>query len=586
MSKIVYMCFNNKKIENELASEASFQIVSDRLTPDNIEPNPVKSIRQSGIAAAVINHVKSVQIKDASICLGTMMKPYDEWYKPLAPIPDGNYALFRGDKQTVEVITDVVASRTIWYYFDENIFIASTSQRAIVIFLRSFSVNHSVIPWMLPSGRLGYGNSWDSRIKILKGDSRLILDRLNWKLTVNENPVIFNPKNVSIEQSVSMLKEVYIDTLDRMDFGNYKWILTLSGGHDSRILLLLLQNKEMLSHCVTWGIPNAINDTTNDAYIAHELAKYFNIEHKYYEIITKENLIDDSLNRLLVAGEGRRDSINAYMDGLETWRCLFKTSTGALMRGDIGLNSRAIVDPEQGRRLQGITLLSDYKKAEILSCFGFEQQEIHPDLSIREKESLISYSFRLHHIYNIPYHLAALSDIKLSYVEIANPLLTREIVYTLRTLPVESLYMKNAHKRLVSSLSPDIPFASSSADEPIRDILYNSKIVEYIKTRLMHIDNNTVFSEEFINLICRGMKIRNSNDSAQSYFSSYSIVNSIKRIISTKNKQKWSAYLPRILDLNTLALRSYIIVEMYRLLQEDARIMSTKIYKNRRVETN
>ena len=57
----------------------------------------------------------------------------------MAGIPDGSYALFRSDENKVELITDVVGSRTIWYVRTEDAFIASTSQRAIIFFSSGFS---------------------------------------------------------------------------------------------------------------------------------------------------------------------------------------------------------------------------------------------------------------------------------------------------------------------------------------------------------------------------------------------------------------------------------------------------------------
>ena len=54
-------------------------------------------------------------------------------------------------------MSDILASRTIWYAMDENMLIASTSQRAIISFLGEFRLNRSAVAWSL-FGDPGAGN--------------------------------------------------------------------------------------------------------------------------------------------------------------------------------------------------------------------------------------------------------------------------------------------------------------------------------------------------------------------------------------------------------------------------------------------
>ena len=97
-----------------------------------------------------------------------------------------SYALFRRDENTVELVSDIVSSRTIWYVQTEKCITASTSQRAIVFFLQDFKPNKAVFSWMLSSGTVGPGLSWDSRIQCLSGNSLLFLGRSSWKLTIEK----------------------------------------------------------------------------------------------------------------------------------------------------------------------------------------------------------------------------------------------------------------------------------------------------------------------------------------------------------------------------------------------------------------
>src|SRR5690606_23618906 len=90
-----------------------------------------------------------------SICLGfTSDKSWWE-IQSARRVLEGSYSVFRNDSDFVELQTDAVASRTIWYYFDEHFLIASNSQLAILYYLGNFDFNNEVVPWMLASGIIG-----------------------------------------------------------------------------------------------------------------------------------------------------------------------------------------------------------------------------------------------------------------------------------------------------------------------------------------------------------------------------------------------------------------------------------------------
>jgi hypothetical protein len=573
MSKLVYLCFRSQNIEQGLVSNESFKILEKRLLPDNIQPNPLKIISTDKIIAAIFNPMKNIMIDGGSICLGSLMKPYGEWYKPLGDIPDGNYALIRSNENYVEIISDVVASRTMWYYHDEDIFIGSTSQRAIIYFLKSFHINSEAIAWLLSSGRLGYGVSWDERIKKVDSDSCILLDRNTWEVNIKTVPVEFHPDKITMEESAQRLLEIYKNTFDRYDLEPTDWILPLSGGHDSRLILLMMKEKKNLK-CLSWGRINALDDNQNDAYIAKKLANHFGCEYMFFPIETKDEYIEQSLERFVINSEGRIDSITAYMDGFETWKNLFSLGVNGVLRGDVGYNSRTFVNESQGRQLHKIRLISDYDRFIEFSRYGILPQKLPEVLKKRDAESLGIYNYRLHHLFNLPYNMAALNDLKLSYVEVNNPQLTRGILYEIRRIPDELLYNKKVHKMVVSKLSPNIGFAVRSAPEHPRDILHRPKTVEVIRTYLNNSDSDELVPKEFVRKITEGMSIFSDEKSIKSYLSSYNIKRKIKKMISIKNKQILSAYIKTKPEYNLLALRLFITLKTYRMLKEDASIIS------------
>ena len=54
--------------------------------------------------------------------------------------PDGSYALIRCSADEIELVADIAASRAVWYYHDDDVFLASSSQRALVALLGDFEL--------------------------------------------------------------------------------------------------------------------------------------------------------------------------------------------------------------------------------------------------------------------------------------------------------------------------------------------------------------------------------------------------------------------------------------------------------------
>src|SRR5262245_40240254 len=222
-----------------------------KLAGDNIGPRPPALFGRSGISAALLNPNGAARVQGASIAIGTLLEPRDDWHVPGAPLPDGNFALLRADDSHVELAADSVGSRTLWYALTEHELIVSTSQRAIVTLLGSFEPNRDALPWMLSSGTLGPSAAWDRRLHRLQPGERVVLDRARWRLESRLDPVVFAADDAaSRDTHLERLRAAVIETCRRWSFDARKWVLTLSGGADSRSLLCLLRDRGIRS--VTW----------------------------------------------------------------------------------------------------------------------------------------------------------------------------------------------------------------------------------------------------------------------------------------------------------------------------------------------
>lgn len=88
---------------------------------------------------------------------------------------DGSYALVRTNENTMELVSNTVASRTVWNIQTDELFVVATSQRTIVVFFPSFGCNRTVFSWMGSSGSLGWG-IWDFRGEIGFSTPRVVIE--------------------------------------------------------------------------------------------------------------------------------------------------------------------------------------------------------------------------------------------------------------------------------------------------------------------------------------------------------------------------------------------------------------------------
>jgi hypothetical protein len=110
------------------------------LRPPGVTPAPTKLIDHGGLSLAVVNPNEGVSLHGASLCLGTILDTPGEWWRSGSAPPDGSFALIRCSDDEIELVADIAASRAVWYYRDDDVFLASSSQRALVALLGGFEL--------------------------------------------------------------------------------------------------------------------------------------------------------------------------------------------------------------------------------------------------------------------------------------------------------------------------------------------------------------------------------------------------------------------------------------------------------------
>jgi hypothetical protein len=569
MAKVILVCLRNPHEGTESKLRSKIELLSTKLLPDNIRPRPVAITQKNGLLLAVLNPNSFTIPSNGSAHLGSLIGQTDDWWKLGGDPPDGSYALFRSNEDAVEVLTDIVASRTVWYIRTRDVFVASTSQRAIVSLLGSFEPNEKAFPWMLSSGTLGPGCSWDRRIKALGGDARLLLNRTTWNLSIRREPVEFEPLDLPTEQHKANLLNALEEVFGSVRFDHSKWALSLSGGYDSRLILMLLRNRGRL-RSITWGLHSALKDKLSDSYVAERLAEHTGTSHIYFDTDFSDEPVARVFERYLVAGEGRVDHIAGYTDGFKLWKTLFEDNVEGVIRGDHAFGCKTASTPLEARLSAGLSLLSDYMNIEGLSHLQLPEQDIPADLALKDGESSTTWRDRLQHQFRLPYILAALNDLKASYVEISNPLLSRKAINLVRRFPESLRINKSLYREIVHSMSPRIKLAERNAIGRQEDILRDRMVAEWIQDELSSEYPKTILPSEFIAAIAYNIQIsqRASLKSLEVRAKHY-VKKIFPKSLVDAYKDVWHTNPNPFLDTNALAFRTLIICKMCQMLNQD-----------------
>jgi hypothetical protein len=567
MSKIVYVCLRDPSSATRRI--AAVTAACERLLPDNLPKVPPYVKESRGIIIGISNPNDLVNIRGNSVAAGHLVDARN-WAIPCTGRPDGAYAIFRSDDAIVEIVSDILATRTVWYVITDELFAASTSQRALVTLLGSFNFNPSVVPWMLATGTLGPGYSWDRRLHHVPGAGRVVLNRLSWELREHTEPTQFAPTLDPPDVQEQRVVEAIRHSVQAIDTTRPNVAITLSGGVDCRTILCLIPDARNL-HAVTWGLRSSLHERTNDAFIARELAQYFGLEHQYFETDLSDENVACLFDRFLRNGEGRIDHVSGYADGFALWSRLVGAGIHCIVRGDVAFGRPPVRTPSEVRASAEMFLWSDFSNLPPLERFDLPPQTIPAPFQRSHDESLETWRDRLQQQYRVPFLLGALSDLKLPYVEILNPLIANSVVETIRTLPDVLRTNKALLRRIALTLSPDIPFAMDAAVQPGDRILRSPPVVRLLREHLSHDSATSVISADFAAYVSD--RLIETPDRMQD-----SIGRKVRRAAKAWSPlwlrhMRDKADVPATLGHNRLAFRAYLLARAQQLFVDDARVL-------------
>ncbi|SMD46307.1 Asparagine synthase [Aquiflexum balticum DSM 16537] len=565
MSKIIWIC--SKKGFSE-STEEKLKTVINFITPDNITPNQPQIKVDHQIAYGILNPKSNIRYHGNSVCLGVLFGDYTNWHQPLNEFPDGSFALFRDDETYAEIISDVAGSRTVWYYHDDDLLIAATSQFAIIHYLESFEFNHDVIPWILTTGTLGPDFSWDKRIQKLPPDSSIVLEKSLWKIQIKSFPIVYQTTNKSAENIEKQLQENLDQTFLGMDLSYFRWVLPLSGGYDSRgILHILKKNKVNPIKTITWGLKESLNDHESDSYIAKNLASKLNVEHDFFSTSFSNEPVDLIFERFLRNGEGRIDHFGGYLDGFKIWKTLHENKIDIIIRGDENFGWHNVYSKSDVFTSLGIKFFPEFKNFNKIEKDLKFNQTLPTYLQKKQNESLAQWRDRLYHEYRLQCMISALGDLKLAYVEQISPLLSKNVFQQVKSHPDKIRTGKVLWKKIVKEYLPKVPFASKEAISGMESFTKSEIFVNFITKRLKENTDNPIFDKDFINELHKNLKYSNT----ELYYSkNYNLKDLIKKIMPNKFysflKEKNSVQ--KKMDNNILAFRIVILFSILNLFKK------------------
>lgn len=498
MSKALFAIFKN-------STEYDFDILSDKICkqiqPDNCEASAPVIIQEGNSLHVIYNPGNNILQGGKGICLG-VTDTREGLFDVGTGLPNGSYALFRQNNDYAEVATDFASSRTMWYYFDTDKFIAATSQRMIVALLGDFQLNEKACGWFMSSGTLGPRLSWDKRISMIEPRTKIVLDKSSWELDIQKEQSFqfeqAEDSKITKDQARDQFSSIVENSIKDLKLDPAQWTLALSGGMDSRSLLFHLKDTQLNS--VTWGHSKALDLPFSDACIAKRLADHCGIDNTYAKMDYQDGSFSSTLSRFLGASEGRLDHLAAYFDALSVWGNLSKTGRGVIRGYDAFGRKPPVTNNFQVYRNCNL-LFTAYASPIIPQKYHVSEKDIPKDLKRREGESLENWRDRLWLQHRTPITTAALEDIKLSYVEVINPLLNKNIVEAVQKLPIKLRNNKNIWFAIVSRMFPEIPFARREAVEEVGEVLSLPEVKDYICNGLKHYKSNSLFDEEFMNLL-------------------------------------------------------------------------------------
>lgn len=432
-----YIVIKNRHSSTLVDMLQRLEQVCDLLTPDAIKDDSHNTVavwpEDENTFYAIQNSDGVATPVQGTLTIGWLLECDDQQPELESYEADGSYALVKNTVDGTAFCCDQFGSRTLWYYRDENRFIISTSQRAIVALKNSFNLNMEALAWYLSAGCQGAFISWDQDIKQVLPHLDYRFNSVNWRLSSTQKSGMELPASGSTKMSayLKIYQKQVTAALKQTIYScsDYKILLPLSGGLDSRLLLALCKkaNLDTQLMLVNWGVPNPSN-TFDDKEAAHRVARFYDkgLLDKFLPTQIDVDAYEQIFERFVAASEGRLDHFNAFVDGFKMWHDFYQRGYRMIIRGDIPFPTGLCLNESQIRAKMGLKLFSDYTNIsdfEVEAYAKLQDKSSIKSLQRLQGESLIRWRDRTFTAIRVPVILAAFSHQVSAFTENRTPML-------------------------------------------------------------------------------------------------------------------------------------------------------------------
>jgi len=323
---------------------------------------------------------------------------------------------------------------------------------------------------------------------------------------------------------------------------------------------------------VTFGFKSTQNVERGDAAVAKKIASTFNVPNDYFDKDLSEEPIGVVLDRWLMAGEGRLAEFSPNAS-LEVWKRLYESGCEGIIRGDQAFGCRKVKTPDDVVKNMGMMVLDDYHLGSHANkIFKDFLKKRPPHLEKKSNESMEKWRDRVNSEFEIPTIFAARNDLKLAYIEVIHPLLSKNIIQCVRSLSDDLRTDKSLFKEIVATRFSDITFSTYRATGKPENVLKSSAVVDFVRKELRSYDAEKLFQKELIDYVLERVVVQDivtgSKGGCSDIVSLFDKCQ--KKITRVFNKN-------RKLDFNVVAFRLFVISRMHRILIEDAAFLAKKI---------
>lgn len=579
MSRFVVAYFREDltKAETEFFSHG-LEAVGKRIGPKKGQQKVVIRISDKRVFSLLVSQANTVLSTEHSIAVGHIEGYCKSHEKCGFPAPEGTFALIRWNDDEIELVADAFATRTIWYFSDRHKLFASSSQRALIMLLRSFVPNPETATWMLTNGHMGPSLGWDMRLARVAPRTIVSFSRTDWSPVVKKESLSLNTWIKDKNWHISNFAQTVTKGIQRLPLNRGSWLLPLSGGHDSRLLAIVLEGKHGVQ-TITWGCDSEENNAGKDARIARRVSDSLGFIHEYAPITPHWEIWEECLKYFVEMSEGRTDNFLAYIDGFQLWDRLVSRGITCIIRGDEpfgGFGWYPVYSERETRAGLGLIFMDESPATSWIAETTNLSHSLPDYLKRKDSESLEDWRFRLYCEFRVPVALAALTETESAYVDAVKPLQYRRVLTSLCHTPRTLRRDKKILISLVKRLGPNIEFGSTREGDQLLRVLRSDHTLSVLRRDLCSDYAYSVLPKAFLSEVIARLSVydNNANAKQQSYFLR-SLDQWLRASIPHAIKRYLKRFVPEYsLDPCLLAFRTWLVVKTHQLFEEDANVLN------------